>query len=297
MNIDYNKIDYRSYEAVNMHLLNCKVIRNLFVFLLCLFSTITTTYSQQQEALFSKVIALPMLNSKCETLVQIGTSFLGTPYVAGTLEQSGKEQLVVNLNELDCWTFVEQTIALSLTKHSKTPNFQHFKRNLQSFRYRNGKINGYGSRLHYFIEWLEQAKQNGKISLETENLGGTSVEKTIDFMSTHVQMYPALQDQEAYETVMAAEAKLSRLSWYYLPKNKVKTAESLIKEGDIITITAAREGLDVVHEGFAIKQNGRIHLLHASLDYKKVVISAEPLSDYLAKNKRQSGIIVARIVE
>ena len=276
-------------------LANRNIVLHQFVF--CLLCILTPACSQQQEVRFSKVMALPQLSSKTETLLQIGKSFLGTPYVASTLEQAGKEQLVVNLNELDCWTFVEQSIALTLTKHSKTPNFQQFKKILQAFRYRNGKINGYGSRLHYFLEWLEQAKQNGIISLETEKIGGISVVKTIDFMSTHVQFYPALQDQEAYENILAAEAKLSRLNWFYLPKNKVKAAESQLKEGDIITITAVKEGLDVVHEGLAIKKNGRIHLLHASLDFKEVVVSAEPLSDYLAKNKGQSGIIVARILE
>lgn len=292
-------IDKRTIEKKD-DMASFKTVSSMMFFQLvtiCLMSILTPVWSQQQEVIFQNKISLPICSSKTETLLQISKSFLGTPYVASTLEQAGKEQLVVNLNELDCWTFVEQTIALTLTKHGKTPNFQQFKKNLQAFRYRNGKVNGYGSRLHYFLEWLEQAKQNGIISLETEKIGGISVQKTIDFMSTHVQLYRALQDQEAYETVMAAEAKLSRLTWYYLPKNKVRAAESQIKEGDIITITAVKEGLDVVHEGFAIKKNGRIHLLHASLDLKEVVVSAEPLSNYLTQNKRQSGIIVARIVE
>jgi hypothetical protein len=54
--------------------------------------------------------------------------------------------------------------------------------------------------------------------------------------------------------------------------------------------------LDVVHVGFAKRHNNRIHLLHASLDEKKVVISSKPLAEYLIGNKNQSGIMVARAV-
>src|SRR5689334_20120832 len=49
-----------------------------------------------------------------------GKSFLGTPYVAQTLEAplpaGSDEALVVNLQGLDCTTFVETTMALALPK-------------------------------------------------------------------------------------------------------------------------------------------------------------------------------------
>src|SRR5512142_59189 len=46
-------------------------------------------------------------------MTAIGTSFIGTPYVAHTLEVPGPEHLVVNLQGLDCTTFVENVLALS----------------------------------------------------------------------------------------------------------------------------------------------------------------------------------------
>ncbi len=40
-------------------------------------------------------------------MVKIGCGFVGTPYVAKTLDVGINENLVVNLHELDCTTFVE----------------------------------------------------------------------------------------------------------------------------------------------------------------------------------------------
>ena len=52
-------------------------------------------------------------------MLEIGKFFLGTPYVAGTLETKGAEHLVVNLREYDCVTFVENVVALAW--HCKIP--------------------------------------------------------------------------------------------------------------------------------------------------------------------------------
>ncbi|HSL90565.1 MAG TPA: N-acetylmuramoyl-L-alanine amidase-like domain-containing protein, partial [Ignavibacteriaceae bacterium] len=48
-----------------------------------------------------------------EIIVEIGKSFIGTEYVAHTLEQDGSEQLVINLKGLDCTTFLETSLALA----------------------------------------------------------------------------------------------------------------------------------------------------------------------------------------
>ena len=47
-------------------------------------------------------------------MLKYGLSFLKTPYVAHTLEVNDEEKLVVNFDEVDCTTFVEYVLALSL---------------------------------------------------------------------------------------------------------------------------------------------------------------------------------------
>ncbi|MDP2725000.1 MAG: DUF1460 domain-containing protein, partial [Syntrophales bacterium] len=51
------------------------------------------------------------LKSSGELALAVGSHFLGTPYVAGTLEQEKGESLQINLRQLDCFTFVENTMA------------------------------------------------------------------------------------------------------------------------------------------------------------------------------------------
>ena len=55
-------------------------------------------------------------------IIKVGTFFLGSPYVDHTLEYE-PEQLVVNLREFDCTTFVESCLAIAKTiKSGKLTN-------------------------------------------------------------------------------------------------------------------------------------------------------------------------------
>ena len=68
--------------------------------------------------------------------------FIGKPYVAHTLEKGVEERLVVNLNQLDCTTYVEVVIALTLAARNGDTTFDRFLYYLQHLRYPNGVING-----------------------------------------------------------------------------------------------------------------------------------------------------------
>lgn len=78
--------------------------------------------------------------------------FIGVPYAAHTLEGS-PEQLTVRLDSLDCTTFVETVLALSYTAGERRSSWRDFVYNLERLRYRNGRIDGYPSRLHYISDW------------------------------------------------------------------------------------------------------------------------------------------------
>jgi hypothetical protein len=84
--------------------------------------------------------------------------------------------------------------------------------------------------------------------------------------------------------------------YFFVPKEKIQSLEHQIETGDLIAITTPLKNLDIVHVGFAVRQNGRVHLMHASSVSKKVEISTLPLSDYLLGNKSQSGIMVSRLI-
>jgi len=230
-----------------------------------------------------------------QRIILTAKSFLGTPYKAHTLEASSNEQLVVNLREFDCTTFIES--ALALTFQSPDTALSDFFRELQHIRYRGGEISGYASRLHYLSDWLYDNQRKGLIQVLTEQLGGVPYVKSLRFMTTHRSAYGQLANPTVFEEVSQVEDTLARQKLLYIPKPAVKSIEKQLRDGDLIAITTGVPGLDAVHVGFAIWQNGRIHLLHASSDEGRVVVSAKPLAEYLAGNKNQTGIMVARVKE
>lgn len=222
----------------------------------------------------------------------VARTFLGTPYVTGCLDRNAEECLEVNLYQLDCWTFMENSLAIALAEPN---NFQSYKTNLQELRYWGGNVNGYGSRIHYFTGWLLQNEKRGILQDLTASMGGIPYRKTIGYISARPAKYPKIKNQENLRSIQAAERRINAHAWFYIPKKKVAQMEHLIQEGDIVSLTAWKPELDIAHQGFAVKINGRIHLMHASSLGKKVVISKQPLPEYMDTQIGQTGIMVARL--
>ena len=245
------------------------------------------------EDTFKEIFEKKLPTKKSERVIAFAKLFLDKPYVGGTLEDAAPERLIVNLNQFDCSTLLESVIALSLAKDN---DFEDFKTKLQSIRYRSGKITNYGSRLHYLTDWLIENEKNKVFQLQTKQIGGQPYLKKVDFMSTHWNFYPRANSPEIKNEILAREKELFKQNFTYIPKQKVASIESKIKDGYIIAITTSKAGLDCSHQGIAIWKQGKLHLLHASSTSKKVIISELPLVDYLNKVTSHSGIMVARIL-
>ncbi len=254
--------------------------------------------SQQDSiAVTNKLQVIKSIDTTSNTsaVVGIGKTFLGTSYVAKTLEVGEKESLVVNLHGLDCTTFIENVLALALVNKEANAHFTAFTSNLEKLRYRDGKLNGYGSRLHYFTEWIRNNEKKGIVEDITASLGGEEIVKPINFMSTHRELYPFLQSDANFEGIQEAEKALNSDVFCNLPQEKILAKEHLIQSGDIIALTTSIKGLDVTHTGIATREkDGRIHLLHASTTSGQVEVSKLPLVAYLKKIKGNIGITVAR---
>ena len=256
------------------------------------------TCSPEDKSLFEdKITNLKQTKAPSlgDTIALVGQSFLGTPYVEKTLEVGDTETLVINFGGLDCTTFVENVMAFSLMLKDQQSTFDSFTGNLETVRYRNGSLNGYPSRLHYFTEWIRNNEKKGLVKDITAELGGVELEKSINFMGTHRELYPFLANDTNFEAMLAVEKELAKEKLCYLPKDQIESKEQLIKSGDIIALATSIKGLDVTHTGIAIHQpDGRLHLLHASSKNGEVEISELPLADYLKNIKSNIGIIVAR---
>lgn len=232
-----------------------------------------------------------------EVMVAIGVSFLGTPYIAKSLEQPGDEHLVVNLHALDCVTFVENTLALSRCVKLERHSFDEYKSQLQLIRYRDGVIDGYPSRLHYFSEWIDNNEKKRIVRNISKEIGGVIYGKKLNFMSAHPASYKQLSDTSSLHEIRETETAVSAREHYYVPKEELAAVERDIEAGDIIGITTSIEGLDIIHTGVAIRANGLLKYLHAPLSNGKVQISNRSLADYLSVHQKHTGIMVARPLE
>ena len=256
----------------------------------------TPAPNPQDLLLFEQKMPLVQAEQKlsAQTLA-VAKSFLGAPYVAGTLNSSGTEELILNLRELDCWTFMENSLALALAANGKAPTFDTLQHYVQQLRYWGGTVNGFASRIHYFSGWLLQAEKLGYLRDVTAELGGIPYRINIGYMSARPDRYPALKDREILQKTKQVEERLSQHKWHYIPQDRVAKIESRLQDGDLIALTSWKRDLDIAHQGFAVRKNGRVYLLHASSLGKKVILSAQPLAQYLQAQKGQTGIMVARL--
>jgi hypothetical protein len=224
--------------------------------------------------------------------------FLNTPYVAKTLDKELEEKLVINLHQLDCTTFAENCLALARAVKSGKPTVSNFCSELESIRYRNGKLDGYASRLHYFSEWILDNETRGHVIAMSARMGGVELPLTLNFMSTHPKEYPQLvNDPAATALVKSMEEKVSASKFWYIPVGQFQSVSGQVRDGDIVTLTTSIPGIDVTHVGILFRKEGVVHMLHASSTVQKVVVSTEPFAQYLSKSRKTTGIMIARPVE
>lgn len=232
-----------------------------------------------------------------ERTADIAMRFVGTPYVAHTLE-GDTEMLTVNLDELDCTTFVETVMALSYTAGEGRSTWRDFLYNLQRLRYRGGEINGYASRLHYISDWVIDNTHRGNFKEVTANFPAVAYQvRTIDFMSANRNKYPALADDNEYERIRSVEIGYRNHRFPYIKSSNLgkKATMAALRNGDIVALVTKLKNLDVTHMGIIIMQEDVPYLLHASSSHGKVELTSVPLADFMKKNTSLIGIRVFRL--
>ena len=243
-----------------------------------------------------------LADKSLKTPLDFARKFLGRPYVAATLEVADPEQVVVNLQGLDCATLVETSQALAMTRREGKTDVASYTRNLEKIRYFDGKNRGYTSRLHYLSFWMADLTKRkvAKEVLLPQTLT-QPLEIRLNYMSTHADAYPFLKNHPERVSEMARlEHKYSGKVGRYLPKSKAGLSRKqlgAIQDGDIITVVTQKAGLDYSHQGIAFWGNdGKLHMLHASSERKRVIADERTLEDYLKRISHAKGIRVFRII-
>lgn len=241
--------------------------------------------------------ALPM----GERVAKFGMAMRGTKYVGFTLEVDDHvESPVANFDALDCWTFFET--ALGLARMIEVPKSTYLPSDLLAeiewTRYRGGECTGhYLDRMHYLAEWWYDNEARGNVARVTREVGPTIslTGRKCQEMTVLWKSYRYLRNNPSYLPEMGRiEARESVLPFRYIRKEDVAACERNLQSGDIIGIVTKYTGGHCSHVGLAYRTpDGVLHFLHASRNYKKVVLD-KSLSGYLKDFKGHAGIIVAR---
>jgi len=242
-----------------------------------------------------------LADKSLKTPLDFARKFLGRPYVAATLEVADPEQVVVNLQGLDCATLVETSQALAMTRREGKTDVASYTRNLEKIRYFDGKNRGYTSRLHYLSFWMADLTKR-KVAKEVvlPQTLTLPLEIRLNYMSTHADAYPFLKNHpERVREIAQLERKYSGKVGRFLPKSNAGLSRQqlgAIHDGDIITVVTQKAGLDYSHQGIAFWGNdGKLHMLHASSERKRVIADERTLEDYLKRISHARGIRVFRI--
>ena len=242
-----------------------------------------------------------LADKSLKTPLDFARKFLGRPYVAATLEVADPEQVVVNLQGLDCATLVETSQALAMTRREGKTDVASYSRNLEKIRYFDGKNRGYTSRLHYLSFWMADLTKRkvAKEVLLPQSLT-QPLEIRLNYMSMHADAYPFLKNHpERVREIAQLERKYSGKVGRFLPKSNaglLRQQLGAIHDGDIITVVTQKAGLDYSHQGIAFWGNdGKLHMLHASSERKRVIADERTLEDYLKRISHAKGIRVFRI--
>ena len=210
---------------------------------------------------------------------------------------------MINLETLDCVTFVENVLVLARLAWAAggvPDDIERFKaayrRELTRVRYRGGVLDGYPSRLHYFSDWIADNYAMGLVEDISQEVGGVADPTPIDFMSTHPDAYRQLAAPDVLEAIAETEARLASVRRHYLPVADIPARQHLIRSGDIIAATSTVPGLDIAHTGIAVWRGDELRLLHAPLVGSHVQLDDDSLAERIRRIDGQDGIMVARPV-
>jgi len=201
--------------------------------------------------------------------------FLDMTYAESTLigDMNTPETFVINLEGVDCLTFIEYIEALRLSG-----SFEDFKENLKKVRYKSGEV-AFENRNHFFTDWVEF--NANFIDDVTEEIAS---EKT--------RRGQKLLNEKEDKTFFVQGIKPEMREIRYIPSELVdEDFLNRLRTGDYIGIYSHLKGLDVSHVGILIRDNEKVILRHASSASKNRKVIDEDFMEYITD---KPGIIVLR---
>jgi len=204
----------------------------------------------------------------------LARQLLGTPYGADTLVGSATvpEQLVVELQKVDCFTYADYVEALK-----RAGDRDQFIASLINVRYKDGVV-AFQSRKHFFTDWAASAPAIATDITASLSTNAAASNKNLNRKDSGGLYLPGLP------VVPRTVA--------YIPSRQVDSGVvGRLRTGDYIGAYAQDGGLDVTHVGIFVDTPSGPVLRNASSRVANNKVVDSPLADYL---KTVPGIVVLR---
>ena len=237
----------------------------------------TVRISRQSEQILQRLLTVKHqvapagLSERSDALSQ---KFLGTPYGANTLigSEAVPEQLVVDLEKVDCFTYADYVEALK-----RADDRQQFIDALVAVRYKDGVV-GFPTRKHFFTDWSAAAP-------------AIATDVTTSLSDNTIQVTKNLNQKDSGGVYLPGLPIVAR-TISHIPTQYVDSGVlGRLRTGDYIGAYAEDGGLDVTHVGIFIDGPAGPVLRNASSLSATDKVMDSPLVDYL---HTVPGIVVLR---
>lgn len=226
-------------------------------------------------------------------------SFQGVPYGSGG-RGSRKGQTLVNVEEMDCLTFVENFLALYFTRRTVARSntamtdediLAAFVRKMNHIRYYRAINCEWEDRLFYFTQAMWQLQQYDVVT-DVASINGEPYRKRIHYVSSHRDKYPGIRN---WAQVLRLEQELSAARRFYYPLDAYDRYREVAQPGDIIAFASTVDGLDISHVGFIdLDKDGELLITHSSSITKQLEVE-QNLCQYLTRRMAIEGFFIYRV--
>lgn len=213
-------------------------------------------------------------------LLQVSESFLGTPYVHSPLgEAQGLDpDPLIRFDAVDCLTFVEETIALGISRHP-----DEVLPLLEQVRY--AQEPSYADRNHLMeAQWLPNNLQKGFLRDVTRAFGGKDTVRTAKVLSEE-----SWRSRSSIELALPKDRQLlGTFELDMIPLEKMKGRTRELPNGTILVVIRAdlpRKVTRITHLGFVVQKAKRTYLRHAARSRYRAVVD-EDLETFLLRNSK-----------
>ena len=199
------------------------------------------------------------------------------------MSSSNPEELVADLTSFDCVTFIENSLALIHAAGDESG----YRTALVHFRYAGDSVQ-YEKRYHYFSDAMRQL---GYPLLGTQDML-QKLPKSFSFLSNYLASKQHGQINLAL--LRSRESELAKRDFYFTPNALVDRLLPLLESGDLVGLVSKNPAIDFLHTGMVYRKDGKVYLLHASQEFKRVMVSNQTLGDYLKTHRQFIGVSAFR---